>query len=149
METLLKSGYKNDGYIYCIDPGIVVENRHVVKIGKISMKLEETEIDIENKLASRYGTYYPDYDLLYFERVNDCHVAEKELFKELGDIRYKKEMFYKDLDRIEKGFNMIRLRYPDIDKYIIELDTNDLNKINGEIRLTQGEREKMEIIKNE
>lgn len=141
METLLKTGYKNDGYIYCIDPGIMVENKPVVKIGKISMKLEETEIDIENKLASRYGTYYPDYDLLYFERVNDCHLAEKELFKILSDIRYKKEMFYRSVDKIEHGFNIIREKYPDIDRYIVNLDTYDLNKINNEIRMVEGERE--------
>ena len=71
MNILLKSGYKNDGYIYCIDPKIMVNNISVVKIGKISMKMEETEIDIENKLASRYGTYYPDYDLLYLGYYND------------------------------------------------------------------------------
>lgn len=134
MEILLKKGYKNDGYIYCIDPGIMVENKSVVKIGKISMKLEETEIDIENKLASRYGTYYPDYDLLYFERVSDCHLAEKELFKELCNIRYKKEMFYKDLDKIEMGFNVIRDKFPDIDRYIGELDTNELTHVNNTIR---------------
>ena len=134
MDTLLNVGYRNDGYIYCIDANIMVDDKSVVKIGKISMKLEETEIDVENKLSSRYGTYYPDYDLLYFERVSDCHVAEKELFKMLQEIRYKKEMFYKDIEKIEGGFNMIRDKYPDIDRYILKLDTEELNKINGKIR---------------
>ena len=137
MDILLKSGYRNDGYIYCIDPKIMVNSRSVVKIGKISMKMEETEIDVENKLASRYGTYYPDYDLLYFERVTDCHVAEKELFKILSDIRHKKEMFYKNIDKIETGFNLIKRKYPDIDSFIINLELSDLNIINNEIRVME------------
>lgn len=141
MDILLKTGYKNDGYIYCIDPKIMVNNRAVVKIGKISMKMEETEIDIENKLASRYGTYYPDYDLLYFERVVDCHLAEKELFKFLNNIRHKKEIFYMDIDKIERGFNLIKEKYPDIDNYIVSLELKDLNIINTEIRNMEKEEE--------
>lgn len=141
MDILLKTGYKNDGYIYCIDPKIMVNNRAVVKIGKISMKMEETEIDVENKLASRYGTYYPDYDLLYFERVVDCHLAEKELFKNLNNIRHKKEIFYMDIDKIERGFNLIKEKYPDIDNYIVSLELKDLNIINKEIRNMEIEEE--------
>lgn len=137
MDILLKSGYKNDGYIYCIDPKIMVNNINVVKIGKISMKMEETEIDVENKLASRYGTYYPDYDLLYFERVTDCHLAEKELFKILSDIRHKKEMFYMDIEKIRFGFNSIKEKYPDIDSFIINLELSELNIINNEIRVLE------------
>jgi hypothetical protein len=134
MDILLNVGYRNDGYIYCIDPKIMVNNRSVVKIGKISMKMEETEIDVENKLASRYGTYYPDYDLLYFERVLDCHVAERELFKCLNSIRHKKEIFYMDIEKIDMGFKLIKEKYPDIDSYIINLELRDLNIINNEIR---------------
>lgn len=134
MNILLNVGYKNDGYIYCIDPKIMVNNKSIVKIGKISMKMEETEIDVENKLASRYGTYYPDYDLLHFERVIDCHLAEKELFKFLSNIRHKKEIFYKDTEKIERGFNFIKNNYPDIDSYIVSLELKDLNVINNEIR---------------
>lgn len=134
MDILLKNGYRNDGYIYCIDPKIMVNDRAIVKIGKISMKMEETEIDVENKLANRYGTYYPDYDLLYFERVVDCHLAEKELFRFLNNIRHKKEMFYMDIDKIEKGFNLIKERYPNIDNCIVSLELKDLNIINNKIR---------------
>lgn len=141
MDIILKNGYRNDGYIYCIDPKIIVKNKSVVKIGKISMKLEETEIDVENRLANRYGTYYPEYDLLYFERVNDCHLAEKELFSILSDIRYKKEMFYKDEDKIELGFNKIKEKYPDIDGYIITLDKEKLNRINKRIRIMETDEE--------
>lgn len=137
MDILLKNGYRNDGYLYCIDPKIMVNNKSVVKIGKISMKMEETEIDVENKLASRYGTYYPDYDLLYFQRVIDCHIAERELFNVLNSIRHKKEMFYKDIDKIEKGFNLIKEKYLDIDSYIINLELNDLNMINNTIRIME------------
>lgn len=144
MDILLKNGYRNDGYIYCIDPKIMVNDKNVVKIGKISMKMEETEIDVENKLASRYGTYYPDYDLLYFERVTDCHVAERELFKFLSNIRHKKEIFYKDTEKIEIGFNLIKEKYPDIDSYIINLELKDLNIINNEIRnMEKDESEKV------
>jgi hypothetical protein len=134
MDILLKNGYRNDGYIYCIDPKIMVNDRAIVKIGKISMKMEETEIDVENKLASRYGTYYPDYDLLYFERVVDCHLAEKELFKFLNSIRHKKEIFYMDIEKIEMGYKLIKEKYPNIDSYIINLELRDLNIINNEIR---------------
>lgn len=141
MDILLKTGYKNDGYIYCIDPKIMVNSRAIVKIGKISMKMEETEIDVENKLANRYGTYYPDYDLLYFERVVDCHLAEKELFRILSDIRHKKEIFYMDIDKIERGFNLIKEKYPDIDNYIVSLELKDLNIINKEIRNMEIEEE--------
>lgn len=141
MDILLKNGYRNDGYIYCIDPKIMVNDRAIVKIGKISMKMEETEIDVENKLASRYGTYYPDYDLLYFERVVDCHLAEKELFKNLNNIRHKKEIFYMDIDKIERGFNLIKEKYPDIDNYIVNLELKDLNIINKEIRNMEKEQE--------
>ena len=115
----------------------MVNGRSVVKIGKISMKMEETEIDVENKLASRYGTYYPDYDLLYFERVTDCHLAEKELFKILSDIRHKKEMFYIDIEKIRFGFNSIKEKYPDIDSFIINLELSELNIINNEIRVME------------
>jgi hypothetical protein len=141
MDILLKNGYKNDGYIYCIDPKIMVNGKSVVKIGKISMKMEETEIDVENKLASRYGTYYPDYDLLYFERVTDCHLAEKELFRILSDTRHKKEMFYMDIEKIRLGFDLIKRKYPDIDSYIINLELSDLNIINNEIRVMEIEEE--------
>lgn len=141
MNILLNVGYKNDGYIYCIDPKIMVNNKSIVKIGKISMKMEETEIDVENKLASRYGTYYPDYDLLYFERVIDCHLAEKELFKFLSNIRHKREMFYMDIEKIRLGFNFIKNNYPDIDSYIVSLELKDLNVINNEIRNMEKEEE--------
>jgi hypothetical protein len=134
MNTLLKTGYKNEGYIYCIEPQIEIKGKKIVKIGKISMKIDESEIDIENKLATRYGTYYPDYELLYFERVNDCHVAEKTLFKLLKRIRHDREFFYKENDLLEKGFNKMKKLYPDINDFIKNLNETNLTKLNNIIR---------------
>jgi hypothetical protein len=43
-------------------------------------------------------------------------------------------MFYRDYEKLEIGFCKIREKYPDIDRYIVKLDTSDLTKINCEIR---------------
>ncbi len=147
MNNLLKTGYKNEGYIYCIEPQIEIKGKKIVKIGKIAMKIEDSEIDIENKLASRYGTYYPDYELLYFERVSDCHLAEKKLFKLLKGIRHDREFFYKENHLLEKGFKNMRKIFPDINEYIKNFDEVSLTKLNNIIKNMEQDQEKNEKIK--
>ena len=60
------------------------------------MKLHETKKHVEDRLYNRYATYYPEHNKIYFIRVIDCHMAEKELFELLQDINCNKEFFYKE-----------------------------------------------------
>jgi len=127
--------FKNDGYLYCINTDININDKLIVKIGKIGMKMNETEIQVENKLSRRYSTYYPEHNLLYFQRVNNCHKAEIDLFESISSLRYKRELFYYDKDAIEIAFSMISKKYPDIDNMIKKMDINELTQLNKDIRM--------------
>lgn len=134
MDDLLKYGYEREGYLYCINANITVKECQVVKIGKIGMKMGDSEIEVENKLSRRYSTYYPEHNLLHFQRVINCHDAEKYLFKILNDLKYKRELFYYDKEKISKAFEMTKEKFPDIENLINNITENELTKINVCIR---------------
>ena len=94
IEELLES-YDNDGYIYCLMTGLSVlsngssqQEHSLVKIGKIGMKKNENEQQVIDKLLRRYNTYYPDYDVIHFMRVGNCHKAEMSIFESLKHLHY-------------------------------------------------------------
>jgi len=134
MQNLLKDGYVNDGFIYCIDPYININGKKIVKIGKIAMKINDTYDSVLKRLSSRYNTYYPNKEIIYFERVNNCHKAERYLFSLIDSLKYKRELFYYDNIKIKCAFNKMNKIYPDMKLIIKKLSVKTLTKINIELR---------------
>jgi hypothetical protein len=130
MSSLrLIESYYNDGYVYCLLTRIEDPNskKQLVKIGKTKMKVEDDEIKVKKKLLSRYNTYYPDYDVLYFIRTGNCHKAERYIFKTLKCLHYKKELYLYDKKKLDKVFSIINKYFPNTQKQLLEfgLDKNE------------------------
>lgn len=136
MNNRLIDSYYNEGYVYCLltrlrDP---TSKKQLVKIGKTKMKTEDDEIKVKRKLLSRYNTYYPDYDVLYFIRTSNCHRAEKYIFKNLKCIHYKKEMYLYDKTKINSIFTTINKSFPNIQTQLLQLDIDQITTTNVIIR---------------
>jgi hypothetical protein len=134
MDELLDS-YYNDGYIYCLSTGLKVNDVPLVKIGKIGMKVNDTEQQVINKLLRRYNTYYPDYDVIQFVRVGNFHKAELSVFQLLKDtgLHYKREIYYNN-DIISDVFDNIREEYPNIQEQLLKSDSTTISTLNNKIR---------------
>ena len=134
MDKLVDS-YYNDGYIYCLSTGLKVNDISLVKIGKIGMKVNDTEQQVINKLLRRYNTYYPDYDVLQFVRVGNCHKAELSVFELLKDtgLHYKREIYYNN-NKISEVFDNIREEYPSIQEQLLKSDSITISSLNNTIR---------------
>jgi hypothetical protein len=134
MDKLVDS-YYNDGYIYCLSTGLKVNDISLVKIGKIGMKVNDTEQQVINKLLRRYNTYYPDYDVLQFVRVGNCHKAELSVFELLKDtgLHYKREIYYNN-NKISEIFDNISKEYPSIQDQLLKSDSITISSLNNTIR---------------
>jgi hypothetical protein len=134
MNKLVES-YYNDGYIYCLSTGLKANDIPLVKIGKIGMKVNDTEQQVINKLLRRYNTYYPDYDVIQFVRVGNFHKAELSVFQLLKDtgLHYKREIYYNN-DIISDVFDNIREEYPNIQEQLLKSDSTTISTLNNKIR---------------
>jgi hypothetical protein len=135
MDKLVDS-YYNDGYIYCLSTGLKVNDISLVKIGKIGMKVNDTEQQVINKLLRRYNTYYPDYEVIQFVRVGNCHKAELSVFELLKDtgLHYKREIYYNNHNIISNVFDNIREDYPSIQDQLLKSDSITISTLNNTIR---------------
>lgn len=134
MDKLLDS-YYNDGYIYCLSTGLKVNDVPLVKIGKIGMKVNDTEQQVINKLLRRYNTYYPDYEIIHFIRVGNCHKAELSVFELLKDTRlhYKREIYYNN-NKISEVFDNIKEEFPSIQEQLLKSNSTTTSNLNNIIR---------------
>ena len=137
MDKLVES-YYNDGYIYCLSTGLKVNDIPLVKIGKIGMKIHDTEQQVINKLLRRYNTYYPDYDVIQFVRVGNCHKAEMSVFQLLKDtgLHYKREIYYNNAI-ISDVFDNIKEEYPNIQEQLLKSDSTIISTLNNKIRTVE------------
>ena len=134
MDKLLDS-YYNDGYIYCLSTGLKVNDVPLVKIGKIGMKVNDTEQQVINKLLRRYNTYYPDYEVIQFIRVGNCHKAELSVFELLKDtgLHYKREIYYNN-NKISEVFDNIKEEFPSIQEQLLKSNSTTTSNLNNIIR---------------
>ena len=136
QQSQLINSYYNDGYVYCLltrmqDP---VSKKQLVKIGKTKMKIENTEKQVVKKLLARYNTYYPEYDVLHFIRTGNCHLAEKQVFKFLKKLHYKKEIYIYDKKQIQSAFDMINKCFPNAQQQLLKLNVEQITTTNETIR---------------
>lgn len=129
----LNENYKEDGYIYCIKTGLKVENKEIVKCGRVEMKIEENEIEVVEKVLRRYNTYYTDCEIIHWKRVGNNKKAEKRLFEKLKELHYEKEKFIND-SKIENIFNEIEKEYPCIESIIGKVSIEKQSLLNKTIR---------------
>jgi hypothetical protein len=135
LSENLTSAYLNDGFIYCILTKLKHNNIPLVKIGKIGMKVNEDEDIVNQKLISRYNTYYPGYYIIHFQRSGNHHLAEKFVFENLKSIHHSKEMYYFDEYRIQYAFKNAQDLYPSVEKLLQTCyDLDILNRTNRDIR---------------
>ena len=134
MDKLLDS-YYNDGYIYCLSTGLKVNDVPLAKIGKIGMKVNDTEQQVINKLLRRYNTYYPDYEVIQFIRVGNCHKAELSVFELLKDtgLHYKREIYYNN-NKISEVFDNIKEEFPSIQEQLLKSNSTTTSNLNNIIR---------------
>jgi hypothetical protein len=134
MDKLVDS-YYNDGYIYCLSTGLKANDISLVKIGKIGMKVNDTEQQVINKLLRRYNTYYPDYEVIQFVRVGNCHKAELSVFELLKDtgLHYKREIYYNN-NKISEVFDNISKEYPSIQDQLLKSDSITISSLNNKLR---------------
>lgn len=134
MDKLLDS-YYNDGYIYCLSTGLKVNDVPLAKIGKIGMKVNDTEQQVINKLLRRYNTYYPDYEVIHFIRVGNCHKAELSVFELLKDtgLHYKREIYYNN-NKISEVFDNIKEEFPSIQEQLLKSNSTTTSNLNNIIR---------------
>lgn len=130
MDELIDS-YENDGYVYCIKTGL---NDNLVKIGKISMKQNDTEQNVIDRLVRRYNTYYPDCEIIEFMRTGNCHMAELNIFDLLKHLHYKREMYNYNYEDINEAFNKSVKKYPTIQDRLKRFDVKVLSELNRKIR---------------
>jgi hypothetical protein len=135
-QSQLISSYYNDGYIYCLltrifDP---VSKKQLVKIGKTKMKTQDTEKQVIKRLLARYNTYYPEYDVLHFIRTGNCHLAEKQIFRNLKDLHYKKEIYIYDKRQIQRAFDVANKCYPNTQEQLLKLNIDQITSTNETIR---------------
>lgn len=137
----LKDAINFDGFIYCIiddkeEINVSTEEKHntkTCKIGKTKMK-DSSESTLQ-ELLRRYSTYWPDCKIYKYIRVSNRHEAEKNIFKMLKKLHYKKEIFYWNEKVINDAFNEIELKYPNnINEIIKKLDSKTLNQLNRNLR---------------
>ena len=140
-------GYFNDGYIYCLL--ISFQNTPLVKIGKVGMKLKESEQQVINKLRRRYNTYYPEYEICYFMRASNYHKAEVYIFDLLKELHYKREIYYHDPVKIKQAFEKTSLHYPNIQSLILDSTPHFLTKLNHELREQEQEKEQEQVQEQE
>jgi hypothetical protein len=129
----VKIDIKNDGFIYCINFNF--DNKQVIKIGLTKLCKNDTILQCKNKLKSRYNTYYPNYELLYFKRVSNVIKAEKYVKKELKKYHLKNELYlYKNKRYVKTCFNKLDKLYININDYIKQLNINELTELNKKRR---------------
>lgn len=135
MESKILDSYYNDGYVYCFLSGLTnVNNKNLVKIGKTQFKATDTEQQTMNGLLRRYSTYYPDFEVIHFLRVGNCHLAELKLFELLKNLHYHKEHYIFDKDLVNNAFNQVSTEFPNIQDLITSVDINTSTRINKIIR---------------
>lgn len=140
IENKIIDSYYNDGYVYCLLTPLYAMGHQLVKIGKIEMKRNETDQQVINKLIRRYNTYYSDkYDILHFERVGNCHDAEKRIFDILNTLNYKREIYMYNDKKISDAFEVITNEYPCIQKLLCNSDVNILSNTNKRLRQLKNE----------
>lgn len=133
----LSDNYKEDGFIYCIRTGLKVENKEIVKCGRVEMKREENEIDVVEKVLRRYNTYYTDCEIIHWKRVGNNKKAEKRLFEKLKELHYEKEKFIYD-DKIENIFNEVEKEFPCIENILEKVSIENQTLLNRIIRQKEG-----------
>jgi hypothetical protein len=121
---------ENDGFIYCIKTNLKYADKDIVKIGKTKFGNKKSKREVENHIMQRYGTYYPDCNILHLQRVGDHHRAEKMIFKLLKRHHVKKEFFYYYDKNINFAFKKIIQKYPNVDVFLNKKNVKDLTKIN-------------------
>lgn len=137
MNNLLSS-FKNDGYVYCLLLPLKFNGCKLVKIGKIEMKRNDTEQQVLNKLLRRYNTYYGDkYDVINFERVGNCHDAEKFLFENLKSIKYDREMYFYNEKLLSDAFEELSSIFPNIQTLLCKSDPQTLSLLNANLKKTK------------
>ena len=119
--------YMNDGFVYCIKTNMTSLDKQLVKIGKIGMKMQETEDQVYEKLLRRYNTYYTDYDVLHFKRTGNCHEAEKYIFQLLQNYNHVKEHYYYNEKIINDAFENMSNKYQCIDTLLKKIDISDMS----------------------
>jgi chitinase len=134
-ENKIINSYYNDGYVYCLLTPIYSSNNKLAKIGKIEMKRSDTEQQVINKLIRRYNTYYSDkYEIIHFERVGNCHDAEKMIFNILNNLHYKRELYKYDEDKMSNAFDIMTDEYPCIQKLLCKTGISILSNTNKILR---------------
>ncbi len=133
IEELLES-YDNDGYVYCLMTGLNAMDVSLVKIGKIGMKKNENEQQVIDKLLRRYNTYYPDYDVIHFIRVGNCHKAELSIFESLKHLHYKREIYTYEINDIASAFEKAVREYPSIQERLEITDISIISELNKILR---------------
>ena len=118
----------------CLLTGLNHSDVPLVKIGKIEMKRNDTEQQVLNKLLRRYNTYYPDYDVIQFVRVGNCHKAELYVFELMKEHHYKREIYYYNKDMISNVFEKMCNEYPSIQDQLLYTDTSIVSLLNSTIR---------------
>lgn len=139
----LKESFHNDGFVYCILTKLQGHKRHLVKIGKIEMRRNDTEQQVLNKLVRRYNTYYPDYEILDFMRTGNCHKAESDIFQILMSqgIHYKRELFFYEQEIIREAFDKACEKYPSIQDVLEKTPVTTLTNLNRELRESEFSKE--------
>lgn len=126
LDTLIE----NDGFIYCIKTNLKYNDKNIVKIGKTKFGNKKSKSEVENHIMQRYGTYYPDCNILYLQRVGNHHKAEKMIFKLLKKSHLKKEFFYYSENTIKIAFKKITNKYRSVDHFLNKKNVKDLTTIN-------------------
>lgn len=135
LHDQLIAAYDNDGFLYCILTNF--NDQNVVKVGKVSMKTQDSDDVVITKLHHRYNTYYPKYEMLYFIRVQQVHKAERFLMSHITDLKLKDrvELYSYNAQRITDAFKKTKTCFPCIATMIAELTPEELTSVNKFMRM--------------
>lgn len=113
---------KDVGWIYCITSS----EKDIYKCGKLTNLCDE--IESKKHLITRYGIILVNFEIIHIVNVSNSKCAEKELFKLLENINFKREL-YKTLDvnYIVEKMNEIGEKYSVTD--IIKNQINEYKEI--------------------
>lgn len=121
-----------DGFIYCIS--INFDNKKVIKIGLTKLLKNDSCNKCKMKLKTRYNTYYPNYDLVYFKRVNNVISAENFIKQKLKKYHLKNELYLYNKRIVKSVFNDLDTHFLNINEHIKTLSTTELTKLNQHLR---------------
>jgi len=132
----------SEGYIYCIDTHLRVEDSNSPMFGQRLVKLGRTGTrkNIEEYLLHRYAGQYPDCSVIFYERVSNNIEAERVVFQLLDGLYYKYEHFIRDIGAIEKEFGKVAGEFESIDKKICRMTPEELTELNVQNRVQSKER---------